>query len=61
MAGKLLTIAEAAALLRVSVPHVRRLIKSGALPARQVSPRVTRIYEEDIDVLLGREHAKAEA
>ncbi len=58
MSLRVLTIPEVAEALRVSVPTVRRLIKSGDLPARQVG-RQWRIAESALDDWL-RERPKGD-
>lgn len=44
----LLTVAEAAKMLKVSAVTLRRWIKQGRLPAYQVGPRKVRILREDL-------------
>jgi excisionase family DNA binding protein len=46
------TVAEAAALLRVSKPTIWRWIDSGRLPAVRVGGRTIRIRRSDIDMLV---------
>ena len=45
---RLLTVKEAAEILRVSIPTVYRYIDSGELRATKLSPRKTFITEEDL-------------
>ncbi len=52
MPGKaMVSIAEAADFLSVSVPTVRRMIQRGELPARKLSPQVIRVRVSDLDAL----------
>jgi excisionase family DNA binding protein len=44
----LLTVKEAAALLKVSTATIKRYLKSGRLPGYQVGPRAIRIRREDL-------------
>ena len=48
----LLTVAEAAHRVRVSVDTIRRWIANGTLPAVRVNSRVIRIATKDLDALL---------
>jgi excisionase family DNA binding protein len=48
----LLTLGEAAALLKVSIVTLRRWIKQGRLPAYHVGPRKVRIRRRDLTTLL---------
>ena len=48
----LLTIAEAATLLKVSIVTVQRWIKQGRLPAYHVGPRRVRVHRADLLTLL---------
>lgn len=43
----LLTVAETAEILCCSEDTVKTLIKAGQLPAYQISPKITRVDEED--------------
>ncbi|MCL5961187.1 MAG: helix-turn-helix domain-containing protein [Chloroflexi bacterium] len=52
----LLTIAEAAKLLKVSVVTIQRWVKQGRLPAYQLGPRQIRIRCQDLASVLVREH-----
>ena len=47
----LYTVAEAAALLRVSKPTIWRWIRSGCLPARRMGERIVRIRRAELDAL----------
>lgn len=47
----MMSIAEAAAYLSVSVPTVRRMIQRGELPARRLSPQVIRVRVSDLETL----------
>jgi excisionase family DNA binding protein len=44
----LLTVKEAAALLKVSTATIKRYLKSGRLPGYQVGPRAIRIRRDDL-------------
>ena len=56
--GDLLTVKEAAALLKVSAVTINRYVKSGRLHAYQVGPRAIRIRREDMmNLLAPREEA----
>lgn len=46
--GRLVTLAEAAATLSVSVRTVRRLIQYGYLEGYRVGPRAIRVHERDV-------------
>src|SRR5438067_10137533 len=46
--GDLLTVKEAAALLKVSTATIKRYLKSGRLPGYQVGPRAIRIRAQDL-------------
>jgi excisionase family DNA binding protein len=48
----LLTLSEAARLLRVSTAHVRRMISAGVCPAVVVSPRCRRVPAAHVRSLL---------
>ena len=48
----LLTVKEAAALLKVSTVTIKRYLKSGRLPGYQVGPRAIRIRAQDLAHLL---------
>ncbi len=50
--GELLTIAEAAKLLKVSTVTLGRWLKQGRLPAYHVGPRAVRIRRQDLAALL---------
>lgn len=50
--GELLTVPEAAELLKVSAVTVSRWLKQGRLPAYRVGPRAVRIRRADIDRIL---------
>lgn len=50
-AAVMVTIAEAADRMSVSVPTVRRMIRSGELPAVRLSSQVIRIRVADLDAL----------
>lgn len=50
----LLTLAEAAERLSVSVRTVRRLIAYGYLPGYRVGPRVLRVHEDDVTAAVRR-------
>jgi excisionase family DNA binding protein len=55
MAGRLedlVTIADAARLLKVSTVTLHRWLKQGRLPAYHVGPRAVRIRRRDLDALL---------
>ena len=49
---ELLSVAEAAKALRVSVPTIKRWIKDGRLPAYHLGPRYVRIRRADLTRLL---------
>ena len=49
------TIPEVADLLRISTVHVRELIREGRIKAVQLSPKVTRIPQAEIDRITGTE------
>ncbi len=48
MTPRLLTLAEAAEVLRVSAKTVRRRIEGGDLPAVRLGPRTLRVREDDL-------------
>lgn len=48
----LLTMAEAASILRVSRESVRRRIKDGSIRAVRVGPRSVRVVEDDVRALM---------
>jgi excisionase family DNA binding protein len=50
--GELLTVPEAAEVLKVSAVTVSRWLKQGRLPAYRVGPRAVRIRRADIDHIL---------
>lgn len=50
--AELLTVAEAAKLLKVSTVTVQRWLKQGRLPAYRVGPRAVRIRHADLTALL---------
>lgn len=50
--AEFLTIADAARLLRVSIPTVKRWIGEGRLPACRVGPRTVRIRRRDLETSL---------
>jgi len=56
--GKVLTVAEVSATLRVSTMTVYRLIKAGELAAMRVG-RSYRILEADVDRYLGGRYTEA--
>lgn len=47
------TVKEAAGILKVSQDTVRRMITSGIIRAKQISPRVRRISQKELDRLAG--------
>lgn len=49
---ELITLKEAARLLRVSEATVRRWLKQGRLPAYHVGPRAVRIRRADVDAVI---------
>lgn len=49
---RLLTLAEVAGLLRVSVRTVQRLAESGRLPVIRISRKMTRFEASDVEALL---------
>jgi excisionase family DNA binding protein len=53
-ADNLITLAEAARRLHVSVRTVRRLIAYGYLPGYRVGPRVLRVHEDDVAAAVRR-------
>jgi len=53
-----LTVAEVAAILRVSTMTVYRLIKAGNLPAVRVG-KSYRVAEDDVDAYLARSYTQA--
>jgi excisionase family DNA binding protein len=53
-ADNLITLAEAAQRLHVSVRTVRRLIAYGYLPGYRVGPRVLRVHEDDVAAAVRR-------
>lgn len=56
--SRLLTVAEVAALLRVSTMTVYRLIKAGQLPALRIG-KSYRVPEEDVDRYLASTYTQA--
>jgi excisionase family DNA binding protein len=50
--GDLLTVKEAAALLKVSTATIKRYLKSGRLPGYQVGPRAIRIRTQDLERIM---------
>jgi len=52
--GRLVTLAEAADALSVSVRTVRRLIQYGYLEGYRVGPRAIRVHEDDVTAVLRR-------
>lgn len=52
--GRLVTLAEAAETLSVSVRTVRRLIAHGYLEGYRVGPRAIRVHETDVGRVLTR-------
>ena len=56
--GRFLTVAEVAALLRVSTMTVYRLIKAGSLPAVRVG-KSYRVREDDVDSYLASSYTQA--
>jgi excisionase family DNA binding protein len=52
LSSELLTLPEAARLLRVSTAHVRRMVDAGVCPAVTVSPRCRRIPVAHVRSLL---------
>jgi len=62
MDSDLLTIPEAAAVLKVSPVTISRWLKQGRLPAYRMGPRAVRIRRDDLtDVLKPSGHADGEA
>lgn len=57
--GELLTVPEAAEVLKVSAVTVSRWLKQGRLPAYRVGPRAVRIRRSDIDDILAPAAAMA--
>jgi excisionase family DNA binding protein len=53
-AANLITLAEAADRLKVSVRTVRRLIRYGYLPGYRVGPRVLRVHADDVETVVRR-------
>lgn len=53
-----LTVAEVAAILRVSTMTVYRLIKAGNLPAVRIG-KSYRVAEDDVDAYLARSYTQA--
>lgn len=51
-AGELMTVREAATLLKISPVTIKRWLKQGRLRAYHVGPRAVRIRQEDIEALL---------
>jgi len=47
------TVKEAATILKVSQDTVRRMITIGIIRAKQISPRVRRISQKELDRLAG--------
>lgn len=47
----MVTIAEAAERISVSVPTIRRMIHRGELPAVRLTPKVIRVRLADLDLL----------
>ena len=56
--ARFLTVAEVAAIVRVSTMTVYRLIKAGDLPAVRVG-KSYRLREEDVDAYLARQYTQA--
>ena len=56
--GRFLTVAEVAAILRVSTMTVYRLIKAGNLAAVRVG-KSYRVREDDVDTYLARSYTEA--
>ena len=56
--ARFLTVAEVAAIVRVSTMTVYRLIKAGALPAIRVG-KSYRLREDDVDAYLARQYTQA--
>lgn len=52
--GRLVTLADAAETLSVSVRTVRRLIAHGYLEGYRVGPRAIRVHERDVGAVLRR-------
>jgi excisionase family DNA binding protein len=49
--AELLTVREAADILRVSPETIRRRVRSGALPARKLGHSAIRIRRDDLDII----------
>lgn len=61
MSEQLLTIKEAAQLLKVNVRTVTKWVKSGEIKAYELGPRITRLSQADIEEFIGkRETVNAE-
>lgn len=58
---ELLTIAEAAKLLKVSTITLHRWLKQGRLPAYHVGPRAVRIRRQDLQSVMRPTHRKEES
>ena len=56
--ARFLTVAEVAAIMRVSTMTVYRLIKAGELPATRVG-KSYRLTDEDVDRYLARSYTEA--
>lgn len=48
-ADQFYTVKEAAGILKVSQDTVRRMIRSGTIRAKQITPRVRRISQKELD------------
>ena len=60
MEDEILTIEEAAKMLKVSQGHIRKLVRQGELPLIRRGRRYTRFRKRDIEAFLNRYTTKKE-
>ena len=58
---EVLTPRDVAALLRLNLDTVRRLLREGRLPGRKVGPRQWRVLRSDLEAYLSRTPGRGES